>query len=102
MNSLPLSLTNSLHALFNTNLMQQWIQTMKLASVSMVRVTHEHLLHASELVVVILAAVVNHEVTQAVAVNLRPLSQLHEHDSDGISNHLHAYTFCCSLQHEQK
>lgn len=64
----------------------------------MVKVTHEHLLHAFELVVVIRATAVNHEVTRAIVVNLHPLSQLHEHDFDGISNHLHAYTFCYSLE----
>lgn len=33
----------------------------------------------------------------AVVANLRPSNQLHVHDSDDISNHLHVYTFCYSL-----
>lgn len=54
--------------------------------------------HAFELAVVTPASAANHVEIRAIAVNLHPLIQHHEHDSDDTSIHWRAYTFCYSLK----
>lgn len=79
--------------------MQQSIRMMKEKIVMMVAESlDEYLVHAFVWVAVNQAAAVYHVVIRATAVNLHPLSQLHEHGFDDISNHLHAYTFYYSLK----
>lgn len=87
----------------NTNQMQRLIRMMKEKTVMMVmESTDEYLAYAFVWVAVNWTAAVNHVVIRATAVNPHPLSQLHEHDFDDISNHLHAYTFYYSLKYGYK
>lgn len=69
-------------------------KTVMMAKVSL----DEYLVHAFVWVAVSRAVAVYRVVTRATAANPRPLSQLHVHDFDDISNHLHAYTFYYSLE----
>lgn len=72
---------------------------MKAKTVMMAMVSpDEYSVHAFVWVAVNRATAVYHVVILAIAANLRPLSQLHEHDFDDILNHLHAYTFYYSLK----
>lgn len=77
--------------------MRRSIRTKTTKIVTMVMVTNEWPLHALEVAVAIQATAANHVEIRAIVVNPHPLNRLHEHDSDDISDHWRAYTFCYSL-----
>lgn len=86
----------------NTYRMQQSIRMMKEKTVMMVVGSpDDYLVHASVWVAVNRTIAVRHVAIRAIAVSLHPLSQLHAHDFDDISNRSDAYTFYYSLKYKR-